>query len=63
MSGVVSLLFLGRNSSVEDIYQLDATRVLLRTLIRFDFGLCLTFGVEDLFFFFWSSRPIFIVML
>ena len=30
---------------------------LLRTLILFDFGFCLAFGIEDLFFFFCNSRP------
>jgi hypothetical protein len=27
-------------------------------LTFFDFGFILIFGIEDLFFFFWSSRPI-----
>ena len=26
--------------------------------MRFDLGFCRTFAIEDLFFFFWSSRPI-----
>jgi hypothetical protein len=24
---------------------------------RLDLGFCFTFGIDDLFFFFWSSRP------
>ena len=39
-------------------YQFAATIGLLRMFRRFDFGLCFTFGIEDLFFFFCSSRPI-----
>ena len=42
----------------DETYQLDATMGLLRTLILFDFGFRLTFGIEDLFFFFCNSRPI-----
>ena len=39
-------------------YHLAAMSGLLLMFTRFDFGLCLTLDVEDLFFFFCSSRPI-----
>lgn len=42
-------------------HQLAATVALPRGFILLDLGLCLTFGIEDLFFFFCSSRPIPIV--
>ena len=40
-------------------YQFAAMMGLPSGLTRFDFGFIRTLGIEDLFFFFWSSRPIF----
>jgi hypothetical protein len=38
-------------------YQFAAMMGLPKGLTLFDFGFILIFGIEDLFFFFWSSRP------
>lgn len=38
-------------------YQFAAMIGLPSGLTFFDFGFILIFGIEDLFFFFWSSRP------
>jgi hypothetical protein len=39
------------------VYQFAAMIGLPNGLTFFDFGFILTFGIEDLFFFFCSSRP------
>lgn len=39
-------------------YQFAAMMGFPSGLTRFDLGFCRTFAIEDLFFFFWSSRPI-----
>jgi hypothetical protein len=39
-------------------YQFAAMIGFPRGLTLLDFGFSLIFGMEDLFFFFWSSRPI-----
>lgn len=39
-------------------YQFAATIAFPSGLTRLDFGFCLIFGIEERFFFFWSSRPI-----
>ena len=43
------------------MYQFAAMIGLPNGLTFFDFGFIRTFGMEDLFFFFWSSRPITVV--
>ncbi len=43
---------------MRETYQFAETVALPRTLTFFDFDLCLTFGNEERFFFFCSSRPI-----
>lgn len=42
-----------------DSYQFAATMGLDLRFNFLDFGFCFTFGLEERFFFFWSSRPIF----
>jgi hypothetical protein len=44
---------------VEGTHQFAAMMGFPSGLTFFDFGLSFIFGIEDLFFFFWSSRPIF----
>ncbi len=44
---------------VRDEYQFAATMGLDLRFSFLDFGFCFTFGLEERFFFFWSSRPIF----
>jgi hypothetical protein len=44
------------------MYQFAAIMALARGLTRLDFGFRFILGTEDLFFFFWSSRPILCVV-
>ena len=48
----------GTRGEKEEYYQFAATMGLVLRFSFLDLGLCFTFGMEDLFFFFWSSRPI-----
>ena len=50
----------GGGGEKED-YQFAAMMAFPRGLMRLDFGFILIFGFEDLFFFFWSSRPMIVV--
>jgi hypothetical protein len=46
-----------------DIYQFAAMMGFPRGLTRFlDLGFCFTLGIEERFFFFWSSRPMIAVV-